>query len=55
VPPRILLADDHEIFRQGLKSMPHSVTLADLDDDRAPEIVALNGGIGGSITIWKRR
>ena len=36
-------------------SVPHSVTLADLDGDRVPEIIALNGGMKGSITIWKRQ
>jgi hypothetical protein len=36
-------------------STPHSVTLADLDGDRGPEIIALNGGMRGSITIWKRQ
>jgi hypothetical protein len=36
-------------------SVPYSVTLADLDGDRVLEIIALNGGNGGSITIWKQR
>lgn len=35
-------------------STPHSVTISDLDGDRIPEIIALNGGMRGSITIWKR-
>jgi hypothetical protein len=35
-------------------SWPHSITLADLDRDGAPEIVALNGGQNGDITIWQR-
>jgi VCBS repeat protein len=38
----------------GLSS-PHSITLADLDNDRIPEIIVLSGGVGGSITIWKRK
>jgi hypothetical protein len=33
----------------------HSVTLADLDRDGSLEVIALNGGQAGSITIWKRR
>jgi len=48
------LVRDSGLPATGL-GMPHSVTLADLDDDRVPEIIALNGGIVGSITIWKRR
>jgi hypothetical protein len=32
----------------------HGITLADLDGDGTPEIIALNGGARGSITIWKR-
>jgi hypothetical protein len=44
---------DSGLPAKGL-SLPQSVTLADLDGDRTPEIIALNGGMGGSITIWKR-
>ena len=33
--------------------VPYSVTLADLDRDRTPEIISLKGGVSGSITIWK--
>lgn len=36
-------------------AVPHSVTLADLDHDGVLEIIALSGGQGGSITIWRRR
>jgi len=36
-------------------SFPHGVTLADLDRDGTPEIIALHGGSQGSITIWKRQ
>jgi hypothetical protein len=35
-------------------SIPYSITLADLDGDGVLEIIALNGGMDGSITIWKR-
>jgi len=48
------LSRENVLPSQGL-STPHSVSLADLDGDGIPEIIALNGGIGGSITIWKRR
>jgi hypothetical protein len=33
----------------------HSITLADVDHDGLLEIIALSGGLNGSITIWKRR
>jgi hypothetical protein len=36
-------------------SVIHSITLADVDRDGFPEIIALSGGDHGSITIWKRR
>jgi len=36
-------------------SVIHSITLADVDHDGLPEIIALHGREAGSITIWKRR
>jgi hypothetical protein len=39
---------------QGLP-LPLGVTLADLDRDGGPEIIALHGGVNGMITIWKRQ
>ena len=36
-------------------SRVHSVTLADVDHDGFPELIALSGSQNGSITIWKRR
>ena len=33
----------------------HSITLADVDHDGFPEIIALSGGQHGRVTIWKRR
>src|SRR3989454_2244708 len=36
-------------------SIVHSITLADVDHDGFPEIIALSGGLNGRITIWKRR
>ena len=33
----------------------HGVTAADLDHDKALEIIALGGGRNGQISIWKRR
>ena len=36
-------------------SIVHSITLGDVDHDGFPEIIALSGGLNGSITIWKRR
>lgn len=36
-------------------SVIHSITLADVDHDGLPEIIALSGGNHGSITIWKRK
>jgi hypothetical protein len=35
--------------------VPHSVVLADLDESGSPQIIALNGGPAGSITISKRQ
>jgi hypothetical protein len=49
------------VLESGLPSggmaAPSSVTLADLDRDRVPEIISLNGGAAGrgSITIWQRK
>ena len=47
------------VQRSGLPSsglsLVHSITLADVDHDGFPEIIALSGGLNGSITIWKRR
>ena len=39
------------------KGLPvvHGVTVADLDNDKALEIIALSGGRDGQISIWKRR
>jgi hypothetical protein len=39
---------------QGL-SVPHGISLADLDGDGSLEIIALHGGAAGSIAIWKQR
>ncbi len=36
-------------------SLVHSITLADVDHDGVPEIIALSGGLNGRITIWRRR
>jgi hypothetical protein len=36
-------------------SVPQHITLADLDGDHVPEVIATNGGLNGSITIWRRR
>lgn len=36
-------------------SVPHGVTLADLDGDRSPEVISLHGGVSGSITVWKQQ
>src|SRR5438876_1651273 len=47
------LVQDCGLPTQGL-SVPHSVTIADLDGDGVPEVIALSGGPKGSITIWKR-
>jgi len=48
------LVPDSGLPRSGL-SVVHSITLADVDHDGVPEIIALSGGGNGSITIWKRR
>jgi VCBS repeat protein len=48
------LARESGLPSTGL-SVVHSVTLADVDHDGLPEIIALCGGTNGSITIWKRR
>jgi hypothetical protein len=49
----------HLVQESGLptRGLPviHSVTLADLDHDGLPEIIALSGDRMGSITIWKQR
>jgi hypothetical protein len=36
-------------------SVPHGISVADLDHDGVTEIVVVSGGTSGSITIWKRR
>lgn len=48
------LVRDSGLPTQGL-SVPHGISLADLDGDRSLEIIALHGGKAGSITIWKRQ
>ena len=48
------LVQDSGLPSKGL-SIVHSITLADVDHDGFPEIIALQGGQGGSITIWKQR
>jgi hypothetical protein len=48
------LARESGLPPSGL-SVVHSVTLADVDHDGFPEIIALSGGTSGSITVWKRR
>jgi hypothetical protein len=48
------LVSESGLPSRGL-SVIHSVTVADLDGDGIPEIIALSGGDRGSITIWKRR
>ena len=48
------LVPESGLPRSGL-SVVHSITLADVDQDGVPEIIALSGGTHGSITIWKRR
>jgi hypothetical protein len=35
-------------------SVPHGISVADLDHDGVPEIVVVSGGTNGSITVWKR-
>jgi hypothetical protein len=48
------LVQDSGLPSSGL-SVVHSITLADVDHDGFPEIIALSGRNKGSITIWKRR
>jgi len=49
-----LLVEDSGLPSTGL-SVVHSITLADVDHDGLPEIIALSGGNNGAITMWKRR
>ena len=48
------LMEESGLPSKGL-SVVHSITLADVDHDGFPEIIALSGGLNGRITIWKRR
>jgi hypothetical protein len=48
------LVQESGLPQRGLPVV-HSVTLADVDHDGLPEIIALSGSHRGSITIWKRR
>jgi len=48
------LVQDSGLPTKGL-SVVHSITLADVDHDGFPEIIALSGGDNGAITMWKRR
>ena len=48
------LVENSGLPTKGL-SIPHSVTLADLDRDGSLEIVVLTGGQGGSFTIWRQQ
>jgi hypothetical protein len=48
------LVNDSGLPTQGL-SVPHGISVADLDHDGVPEIIVLCGGPRGSITIWKRQ
>ena len=48
------LAPESGLPSKGL-SVVHSITLADADRDGLPEIIALSGGQGGAITMWKRQ
>jgi hypothetical protein len=48
------LAEESGLPTTGLPVI-HGVTVADLDHDKALEIIALGGGRDGEITIWKRR
>jgi hypothetical protein len=48
------LARDCGLPTQGL-SLPHGISLADLDGDGSLEIIVLHGGEAGSVTIWKQR
>jgi hypothetical protein len=47
------LVHDSGLPSRGL-SIVHSITLADVDHDGFPEIIALSGGNNGAITMWKR-
>jgi hypothetical protein len=47
------LVEDSGLPTKGL-SVPHSITLADLDRDGALEIVVLSGGQDGRFTIWRK-
>ncbi len=48
------LVPESGLPNRGL-SVVHSITLADVDHDGFPEIIALSGGDNGAITMWKRR
>src|SRR5256885_3619100 len=48
------LVPESGLPRSGLSEV-HSIALADVDHDGFLEIIALSGGLNGSITIWKRR
>jgi len=48
------LAQDCGLPTKGL-SVPHGITVADLDHDGVPEIVVLSGGAKGEITVWKQQ
>ena len=48
------LVEDSGLPSKSL-SVIESITLADVDHDGFPEIIALNGGNNGAITMWKRR
>jgi len=47
------LVEESGLPTRGL-SVVHSIALADLEGDGRLQIIALSGGRGGSITIWKR-
>jgi len=47
------LVQESGLPSQGL-AIPHGIALADLDRDGWLEIVALHGGVDGSVTVWKR-
>jgi hypothetical protein len=48
------LVKDSGLPTEGL-SVPHGISVADLEHDGIPEIVVLSGGAKGEITIWKRQ
>jgi hypothetical protein len=48
------LVQDCGLPSRGLSTV-HSITLADVDHDGFPEIIALSGGDNGAITMWKRQ